>query len=366
MIWFGQAERETGMGLFIRQVLKAAGAIVVACLPATAVVASEPGQIHVHADWAVGCDNALNCRALSLAPIKAVVEPEMWMIVNRAGAHDSQLLVTIWVESALHSRFGRQAEPMYLALDGQRIGQMPRGPSDPVRLDTGVRLEDALEHVSRGQRLAMHAPDGQLLGTVSLRGLDAALAEINAKQGSNGASGGRQRMGTDPTDPERQHEQVITSAPESQKLRRRADDVLVERERARFACGLRLAEPEPAWTRRLDDSTTLMVVPDPCVTQTRDVRARILLLGDDGSVRPAQFDHPPDPAAADILTNATWDDISRRLITRWTGRSVGDCGARSSYAWDGLRFRLEERREMPVCRGARQFIQTWKAEVIDR
>jgi hypothetical protein len=355
------------MDSLIRHWLPIAGALAVACLPVTGALAAEPGRVLVHADWAAGCDNALSCRALSLAPASVVVEPDMWMSVGRSAAHDSWPLVTVWVQSSLHVRFGHQAEAMYLALDGQRIGQMPRGPSDPIRLDSGVRLADALGLVSNGRTLTMHAPGGQLLGTVSLRGLGAALAEIDRRQGRDGAGGILQPgVGHGLAGGDNRALPVIHVAPESQKLRRIADATVVERERARFGCSVPSAEAEAAWTRRLDDSTTLMVVPDPCAGQVRDVAARILLLDEDGSVRPAGIDHPPDIARADILTNPAWDDISRRLVTRWSGRGSGDCGARSSYAWDGVRFRLEERREMPVCRGARQFIQTWKAEVIDR
>jgi len=81
------------------------------------------------------------------------------------------------------------------------------------------------------------------------------------------------------------------------------------------------------------------------------------------SVRRAEFDEPSDKEDA-ALTNAHWDGERRLLTDSPYGRGLGDCGSRSEYAWDGTRFRLVRREEMEECRGARNFITTWRARVV--
>lgn len=63
-----------------------------------------------------------------------------------------------------------------------------------------------------------------------------------------------------------------------------------------------------------------------------------------------------------MLVNASWDAGSMTISDFSRGRGLGDCGSRSSYGWDGTRFRLLDREEMPECRGSITYVTTWRTE----
>jgi len=86
-------------------------------------------------------------------------------------------------------------------------------------------------------------------------------------------------------------------------------------------------------------------------------------------IEPARFDLPRDEMEEEAngsdryyLTNADFDPVTMTLSEWAKGRGLGDCGTAAHYGWDGSRFRLLERHEMPVCRGARDMLTTWRAE----
>jgi len=64
-----------------------------------------------------------------------------------------------------------------------------------------------------------------------------------------------------------------------------------------------------------------------------------------------------------MLVNAFWDPATMTLSDFSKGRGLGDCGSRSSHGWDGRRFRLTAREEMPECRGSIVYVTTWRADV---
>jgi hypothetical protein len=64
------------------------------------------------------------------------------------------------------------------------------------------------------------------------------------------------------------------------------------------------------------------------------------------------------------LINAVWDGDRRLLTEFYRGRGLGDCGVRAAYGWDGRRFRLVQQENMEECRGAVDFITTWRTRVV--
>ncbi|HEX8553867.1 MAG TPA: DUF1176 domain-containing protein, partial [Sphingomonas sp.] len=63
-----------------------------------------------------------------------------------------------------------------------------------------------------------------------------------------------------------------------------------------------------------------------------------------------------------VLTSAGFE---RGILTSYAkGRGLGDCGIGQTFVWDGERFRLTERDEMPQCRGSTELIPTWRARVV--
>ena len=88
---------------------------------------------------------------------------------------------------------------------------------------------------------------------------------------------------------------------------------------------------------------------------------------DDGPWTAPGFDSPPsdgdEGAPAGVFYNISWETGAGELQAMMKGRGVGDCGDRQIYVWDGSRFRLAQRWDMTECRGSREWILTWQAEV---
>ncbi|MPM86116.1 hypothetical protein SDC9_133199 [bioreactor metagenome] len=49
------------------------------------------------------------------------------------------------------------------------------------------------------------------------------------------------------------------------------------------------------------------------------------------------------------LTNATFDEKSRELVTLAKGRGLADCGIQTRWRYDGQRFRLVRYAQEPSC-----------------
>jgi hypothetical protein len=67
-----------------------------------------------------------------------------------------------------------------------------------------------------------------------------------------------------------------------------------------------------------------------------------------------------------MLINAGFDPALGQLSSFAKARGIGDCGTGRDYVWDGARFRLIGQEEMNECRGSRDYIRTWRAEVVRR
>ena len=89
--------------------------------------------------------------------------------------------------------------------------------------------------------------------------------------------------------------------------------------------------------------------------------------GRDIRIEPAPFDIALEAYEEEeghrVLVNASWSSEAMTISDFPKGRGLGDCGSRSTYGWDGARFRLLAREEMPECRGSIQFVTTWNVEV---
>jgi hypothetical protein len=124
--------------------------------------------------------------------------------------------------------------------------------------------------------------------------------------------------------------------------------------------------PDEVETVPLDAAHTLVLL--ACGTGAYNLSSVVMIARRDGAriaIAPARFDYAGnrDAAGRVILVNAEWDWETGLLREFPRGRGLGDCGERSRYAWDGARFRLVFREEMGECRGALDFIATWRARI---
>jgi hypothetical protein len=80
---------------------------------------------------------------------------------------------------------------------------------------------------------------------------------------------------------------------------------------------------------------------------------------------PARFDRQPSwggEGTDPLLVNASWDEQEQTLSSYGKGRGLGDCGSAENYVWDGDMFRLIDASAMHECRGAYEWITTWRAK----
>jgi hypothetical protein len=71
-----------------------------------------------------------------------------------------------------------------------------------------------------------------------------------------------------------------------------------------------------------------------------------------------------DPEAKGLLINAGYDAPGQTLSSFDKGRGIGDCGASTSWVWDGKAFVLAQQNMMPACRGV--VADDWPATYVSR
>jgi hypothetical protein len=315
---------------------------------------AQPGELRTFDDWTVGCDNGRACRAVSLIA-EGDWDANLPMMVRRdAGPEAEPVVILEGEEGSRLVADGRVLPVRLVAVDGNRIAH----PADNQLLVAELRA---------AQRLELRDAGGQPIGRVSLAGLNAAMLYMDEAQGRLDTATAFVRRGARPAS-------AVPAAPALPEVRLTApyqdtapelDEARITALRAEHGCTIdEIGGPDEFSAAQLETGKTLIllacgsgaynVTNIPFVAEQRDGRL---------SIRRARFDGPSDLEDA-ALTNAEWDG-GRRLLSEFPrARGLGDCGTRSEYAWDGERFRLVRREEMEECRGARNFITTWRARVV--
>ena len=329
------------------------------------------GEVKVFKDWAVGCDNLGDCKAVALGPDwdgggALSYDGAVAIVITRAGAADSAPVVEI------------SASPGgELDLTAARVWRAAvEGRAAPFAVDvdmgdgtarlTGAKAADLIAAMKAGDRLALVS--SALAGRASLRGLSAALLYMDDAQGRVGTVAAFVKPGDKPAEAAPRKPAAAVRSPRGSDAPPAALDAaaiaaLVD---AKTHCDG--ADPEfihssPTFAR-LDAATTLLTVDLNC-GGAYNVATGVFLLDNGGASRPAVFDSPTDYAefGANWISSGYWDDAERELSSYHRGRGLGDCGDSASYAWDGDQFRLTEQAEMPVCRGSMETIRTFRRPV---
>lgn len=325
--------------------------------------APRPGELQTFQDWAVGCDNGRACQTTSLAPEGA----EAWQTLSLRRDAEGR------AEPVL-SFYGMNDEDLCGAafvVDGVRLA------TRLIRSATCTTVHPAdvptlLEALRAGRELRLIGANGTDLGGVSLAGLSAALLYIDETQDRLDTEAALIRRGARPAS-------AVPAPPALPEVRLppAASGSMVEIDAARIAALRREANctmdevggPDEVAQWALETGKSLVLL--ACGSGAYNVTwiAYIATRGPGGRIALtlAGFDRPigmGEEGSAPELTNAQWIPGERLLRERPLGRGLGDCGARSAYAWDGARFRLVEQAEMGECRGALDYITTWRARVV--
>jgi hypothetical protein len=315
--------------------------------------APRPAPVKTFRDWAVGCDNGLACQAVSLIPDgDDEGSSEMGLatlIVRRDGAPTALPMLTLRSD----------VDAAAVAVGALRF---------PVRDDV-VEAPDPLALaavVAQADRLLVLDARDKTVAVVSGAGASAAfrfLDDVQKRVATKTAIVARGPATRVPPPPALPMIKVPKPSAKPPAPTRAVDlSVFV----GKNDCD---ADPEDfsPEVHRLDATHTLVLAPSLCGNGMYNFYSSALVVTEGrAALTKATFDRLAGMGGDDAdpsLVNASYNPTTRQLSTLFKGRALGDCGLEQSFVWDGARFRLVEHREMPECRGAIDFIVTWRAMV---
>ncbi|MGE4323805.1 MAG: DUF1176 domain-containing protein [Sphingobium sp.] len=354
-----------GAGYCFAGALVAALAVAGLATPVSArAPAPRPGTLETYRDWTIGCDNRGRCEAVSLLPEGAASpdDPLSLHIVRNAGAQ-SEVEVRVGLP-------GRGRREVAFFVDGRRIATAAAVDGD-VRL-RGPQASALALAMARGAGMQVRGGT-KTLGRPSLSGSAAALRYMDAKQGRAGTT--TALVATGALGPG-----AVRPVPAGPTVRRapvpvaaRAPAALWREELAELGkltgCADEMRDASAPEQHRLSNTETLILI--PCGAGAYNATfSPVIATGAAGrrAFRFAAFDYQPGwggDGGPPLLVNARFRPDASRLESFAKGRGLGDCGGSESYVWDGARFRLVEATAMAQCRGARGWIRTWQAQLID-
>lgn len=323
--------------------------------------AEAPGKLETYRDWIIGCDNGGGCEAVSLLPEDGGGGdmPATISIMREAGG-SAQPVITITPARAARGQ-------VELMVDGIGVARATMA-GDVVKF-SGVQAYAVIGQLARGARFEL-VEHGKSLGHASLSGSSSALRYMDARQGRAGTVTALVAKGPLRSAAVRAAPALpvvrIASMPPSGK-----GEALwqteVDRVNVLTGCaGENLANAEVE-VFPLPHNRSLLFV--PCGAGAYNFTSvPVIASGKVGrrTFELALFDRRPrwgDDARVPLLVNTRWDG-SRALLTSYAkGRGLGDCGNSEDYVWDGSRFRMVRASLMTECRGARDWITVFRAQV---
>lgn len=327
----------------------------------SASAAARPGPLETYKDWAIGCDNINHCTAASLVPQDGNLDGDLaTLYIRRDAGPEGTLRLEIMLEGSHEGQADLLVDGVRHASASIRDAVATIGPDDNDRL---------IRAMVRGKTLSLWVK-GRMTGALSLSGISAALRYMDARQGRAGTvtalvAIGRLGVGSvkaAPATPLIYH----IPAPAQDK----APSRLWQGERSQAlvisGCAEEQTPTSEAEITRLSDKDELVLI--PCGAGAYNFSfVPLVATGLPGrrSFKLARFDYAPgwsEPGSPPNMVNASWNKEGGILSSYAKGRGIGDCGSMESYVWDGSVFRLVEKREMNICRGAWDWIRLWKAE----
>jgi hypothetical protein len=213
--------------------------------------------------------------------------------------------------------------------------------------------------------------DGTRVGSVSLKGVSAALLFMDEQQRRLGTSTALVRPGARPPSavpPPPALPKVTAAAGSSRKVTLTGGETAALRKR--FGCAIdEVGGPDEKEVHPLGQDRLVLLA---CGAGAYNVTYVPLVVPAKGGVAAARhpaFDAPEawwQGEGKPTLINAAFDPVRSELSSFAKARGLGDCGSGRSYVWDGARFRLTSQIDMDECRGSTDYISTWRAEVVRR
>jgi hypothetical protein len=336
---------------------------------AGAVCAATPsgvtlGKIQLFKDWTVGCDNGLACQAVALAA-EGPSDDTLALVVTRAAGTTAPLAIEM-------SGFEAKADRYRVVIDGRvaQTGSMPVG-SEAIKI-AGPEAVKLARAMARGKAMRVIDGGGTDLGTASLTGASAALRYIDAEQGRAGSRGAVIATGPKMTTAKKAALPVITAKKITPTDMLPDASALVALSENSSCAPERLGSTQDtAYSLGNGANGAQALIMLNCGAGAYNVSTGVYVAQADKagkwSFKPATFDYGASGFSDDgnipILINSDWDAATQTISSYSKGRGLGDCGTTESWVWDGTGFRLTSATMMGECRGSRDWIPVWRAEV---
>ncbi len=329
----------------------------------------SPGEVKVFKDWSVGCDNGGDCQAVSLVD-DASGGFNDWggpIFIGRTAGKDDILKIRVLIQDTGVSQY-------QMIVDGKIVDTGPISQGDyPIEI-IGEKAKKVTRAIVRGRNLNVTDQDGSSLTKISLAGSMAALRYIDQKQKRAYTRTALVAKGRRTFRPLETEVPLIATNQWDPANRIPATAEIVD-----------LVENSVCKDERFG-----LVEDQIYPLGQKDGRYRALILMSCGSgaynfssvayigeikgdekdgaswaFRPATYDLQPSwggEGRQPLLVNAHWEENRQILSSFAKGRGIGDCGSAESFIWDGDSFRLIEASSMQECRGAYEWITTWRAK----
>jgi hypothetical protein len=327
-----------------------------------AAAAPQPAPLKGFTDWAVGCDNGRACHAVALLP-EDWPEDGLSMSVRRGPEADARPVIAFDMREETGAlTLAADGRPLAVRLVMDKDGAMAVAPAD---------TEKVLAELRRSSGFELRKADGSVAGRVSLRGASAALLYMDEQQRRIGTVTALVRTGPKPPS-------AVPLAPALPKIAAPAGSTrkvaLTAREEAvlrrRFECTIEeVGGPAEHEVHALARDRFVLLACGSGAYNVSYVPIVVPAKGGAAAAKAASFDAPEawwGEEKKPILINAAFEPATGELSTFSKARGLGDCGSGRTFVWDGARFRLTSQVDMDECRGSRDYISTWRAEVVRR
>lgn len=311
---------------------------------------AAPAQ-QTFSDWQVTCNNQNFCVARNTGEHHGLV-----MTLSRsAGAHtDAVLRIEL---GGLEPPDAKNADiAPRLLLDGKPLpltGEHWRVTPWLMVTDDPATISAFLQTVQDAQAITLQKG----VQTLSLAGLKAALLFIDAQQKRVGSETAWIEKGDEPPlsvppAPALKGIAVVNPTPTPLSLQER--NALLDYGNWRIngiRCSIDPMRREVRVFALTDDKALLMIGCEAGAYNTIDL-AWVVSRSKTLSSRPVRLSLPfkTDAESKGMeLTNATFDEKSRELMTLAKGRGLSDCGIQTRWRFDGQRFRLVRYAQEPSC-----------------
>jgi hypothetical protein len=331
-------------------------AIALAALAAVTAASAPAKPVYREIkDFVVACDNLRTCR-VRWAPESGDGGFEAYFDITREGGPNGRLRVALGASREAETR----PDVRSLAVDAIPFGRDLRWRYDGGADAMVVEGAEALSYVrALSNSDVLTFSDGRQQQPVTLSGLKAALLAVDEAQGPLGTVGAFVRKGP------AANATVPPVPPLPAVVARRADPTLKVppgfAAKVRRAQGKALADCDPA-RKDADAAYALnggeVLVTLGCMMHAYQSSMLLLRAPRDAPEKatlvvmpPAAGDRPPGPEDRGRYVEGEWDPKTATFFEAAKGRGLADCGQSTSWAFDGVAFRLAEANRMGRCSG---------------